>query len=285
MKKLAIKLGTWGAALGILAGLVELGFGTYIRAWIGDKQNPVFLGIVTLLLSSLALTALLFASKQTPTTRDGRLAIFLGVLLPALICFTTVGRLWYLPGSLLLAAGVLLAKEYWRMPQTTISTTEPGRAWRLMVGMGCLIVLLSIGLAFWQSSFGLFQAEIPVMTDRLRVEVLPMDFVRRTAFTHVARLVENVESDPVRNIYLSLILGAGLAFIASVVSSRLFSGIGGSLILLGNLLFLAWLPGIASLAQYATGYLGLLLSLGWGWYLGTAGLILILSAVFWKRVK
>ena len=112
MKKPAILLGTWGAGLGILAGLVELGFGTYIRAWIGDKENPVFLGIVTLLLSSLALTTLLFASKRTPSTRDGRLTIFLGVLLPAVICFTTVGRLWYLPGILLLAAAVLLVREF-----------------------------------------------------------------------------------------------------------------------------------------------------------------------------
>ncbi len=279
MKKLAIRLGTWGAALGILAGLVELSFGSHIRPWIGNKENPVALGIITLLLSSLALTALLFASKRDPMTRNGQLTVFLGVLLPATICFTTVGRLWYLPGSLLLAAAALLGAEFWVTPRPTVSAENAGGAWRLMVGLGSLVVLLSIGLAFWQSSFGLFQVEIPVRADRLRVEVLPMDFVRRTAFTHGIGLVENIESGQVRSVYLCLMLGAALAFIACLVSSRLFSGIGGGLVLLGLLLFLAWLPGITPV------YAGLLKSLGWGWYLATAGLIMMLSGAFWKCVN
>ncbi len=36
------------------------------------------------------------------------MAIVLALLVPALVCFTTVGRLWYLPGALLLAAGALV---------------------------------------------------------------------------------------------------------------------------------------------------------------------------------
>jgi hypothetical protein len=79
--------------------------------------------------------------------------------------------------------------------------------------------------------------------------------------------------------------GAALAFITSLVSSRLFSGIGGGVVLLGLLLFLAWLPGIVSQAQSTLGYPILLKSLGWGWYLATTGLVMILSGVFWKRVN
>ena len=37
-----------------------------------------------------------------------RFATALAFLLPAGVCFTTIGRLWYLPGLLLLAAGVLV---------------------------------------------------------------------------------------------------------------------------------------------------------------------------------
>jgi hypothetical protein len=285
MKKPAIRLGTWGAALGMLTGLVELGIGAQIRPWIGDKENPLVLGIVTLLLSSLAFAAILFASKRAASTRNSQLIIFLGLLLPAAICFTTVGWLWYLPGSLLLAAAALLASEFWMTPRSRVSPATAGQAWRLMAGLGSLVVLLSVGLAIWQSSFGLFQAEIPVRADRLRVEVLPMDFVRRTAFTYGIGLVENIESGQERSIYLCLILGAALAFIASLVSSRLFSGIGGSVVLLGLLLFLAWLPGILAPTQLAPGYPILLKSMSCGWYLATAGLIMILSGVFWKRVK
>lgn len=284
MKKLAIKLGIWGATLGMLDGLVELSIGSQIRPWIGDKENPVILGIITVVLSSVAFMAMLLTSKWNASSQNEKLTIFLGILFPAAICFTTVGRLWYLPGSLLLASAALLANEFRMTHQPSVSTTTPGQAWRLMAGLGSLVILLSIGLAFWQSSFGLFQAEIPVRADRMRVEIFPMDFLRRTAFTNGAWLVDDIETSQVRNVYLFLILGAALVFIASLVSSRLFSGIGGSLVLLGLLLFLVWLPGIVLQVQYAPGYSSLLKSLGWGWYLSTVGLVMILSGTFWKRV-
>jgi hypothetical protein len=117
------------------------------------------------------------------------------------------------------------------------------------------------------------------------VDVLPMDLVRRTAFTYGTGLVENIESGQVRSIYLCLILGAALAFIASLVSSRLFSRIGGGVVLLGLLLFLAWLPEILSQAQSTPGYPSLLKSLGWGWWLAITGLIMMLSSAFWRRVN
>ena len=44
MKKLATTLGIWGATLGMLAGLIELGIGSQIRPWIGNKENPAILG-------------------------------------------------------------------------------------------------------------------------------------------------------------------------------------------------------------------------------------------------
>ena len=285
MKKLAIQLGIWGAALGMLAGLVELSIGSQIRPWIGDKENPVILGIITVILSSVAFTAMLLTSKRNALTQNDKLALFLGVLFPAAICFTTVGRLWYLPGALLLAAAALLAYEFWLTPQATVSSRPSGRAWRLMAGIGSLTILLSIGLALWMSAFGLFQAETQVRVDRLRLEVLPMDLVRQTAFTNGVGLVEDLESDQVRNIYLCLILGAMLTFIASLVASRLFTRIGGGVVLLGLLFCLAWLPGILSQAQYTSAYPDLLKSLGWGWYLSTAGLVMILSGAFWKRVS
>ena len=53
MKILAIRLGTWGAVLGMLAGVVEL---------------------------SLAWMTVRMARKHAPYTDDGRLATILGVL-------------------------------------------------------------------------------------------------------------------------------------------------------------------------------------------------------------
>jgi hypothetical protein len=113
MRKPAIRLGIWGATLGMLAGLVELGIGSPIRPWIGNKENPAILGLVTMLLSGMAFAAVTVARKQEAHANDGKLAIFLSVLLPAAICFTTVGRLWYLPGTLLVGSAALLAYEFW----------------------------------------------------------------------------------------------------------------------------------------------------------------------------
>jgi hypothetical protein len=94
MDKLAIQFGVLGSMLGALAGLIELSIGAQIRPWIGNKENPAVLGLVTLLLSGMALGAIVSARNLEMPTNDSKLAIFLGVLLPAVICFTTVGRLW-----------------------------------------------------------------------------------------------------------------------------------------------------------------------------------------------
>ena len=83
MKKFAIRLGTWGAALGMLAGIVELSVGAHIRPWIGNKENPFVLGWVTLLLSGLTWITVCMARKHVPSTADSKLATILGVLVPA----------------------------------------------------------------------------------------------------------------------------------------------------------------------------------------------------------
>ena len=162
MKKLAIRLGTWGAALGMLAGVVELSLGTHIRPWIGNKENPFVLGLVTLVLSGLAWMTVRMARKGVMYTADGKLATILGVLVPAGVCFTTVGMLWYLPGILLSVSASLLIADYWRNRPRTANYP-----WRWVSGLGALISLLSFWAAFWRDAFGLFWEMIPVLSDRL----------------------------------------------------------------------------------------------------------------------
>ncbi|MCW2637662.1 MAG: hypothetical protein JWQ99_4029 [Blastococcus sp.] len=61
-----------------------------------------------------------------------RLALTIGLLLPAGLCFSTVGRLWWLPGPLLLcAAGMALA-------------VEPGRAYVSLIRTHWLAGLLGV---------------------------------------------------------------------------------------------------------------------------------------------
>ena len=102
--------GVAGAALGIVAGIAQSAFGNEIPEWTGNKLHPVQLGIITIALSLIALAAVVFANRHPAISPAARVALGVAILLAALVCFTTVGRLWYLPGPLLIiAAGALLA--------------------------------------------------------------------------------------------------------------------------------------------------------------------------------
>ncbi|KKH95083.1 hypothetical protein EO95_00485 [Methanosarcina sp. 1.H.T.1A.1] len=80
MEKLAIKPGILGSGLGILAGLIEMSIGAQILPWIGNKESPVVLGLITFFLSGIALLSVLSARNHVKLTNDRKLAIFFGVL-------------------------------------------------------------------------------------------------------------------------------------------------------------------------------------------------------------
>lgn len=277
MKTLAFRLANWGAALGMMAGLFEVTIGLSIRAWIGYKENPFVLGLVTLCLSGLAWLTVRMAQRHPPQTADGKLAMILGVVLPAGVCFTTVGMLWYLPGILLSVAASLLIADIWRnRPHNAI------QLWRWPGSLGALACLLSFGIAFWNPAFGLFRLIVPVRTDRLILEVLPMDVLRRTVYAFGMTRVETLESGTVMAVYLLFILGAGVSLLASLASSRLFARIGGGMSLAGILLFLWQLPAILLQANFQSAF-PLWISFGWGWYLSILGTALILLGAFMRE--
>lgn len=123
------------------------------------------------------------------------------------------------------------------------------------------------------------------MADRIRFDLLPMDFVRLTVLSNGGMILENTETAKVMAIYLFLILGATLAFIASLTASRFFTRIGGGIAFLGLLLCLVLLPGIMAQVHYAPGFPTLIKSLGWGWYVPAIGTNLILMAGFLNLEK
>jgi hypothetical protein len=101
---LAYGFGIVGAVLGLLAGMVQWGWGAEIPEWTGNKLHPVQLGIITILLSVLALACIVFVDRRPKAPAIQRATALLGILATAGICFTTVGRLWFVPGPLLLAS-------------------------------------------------------------------------------------------------------------------------------------------------------------------------------------
>jgi hypothetical protein len=101
------RLGVAGALLGIVAGIVQWAAGSDIREWSGNKLHPVQLGIITVALSLIALACVSHLARADGDRWQRALA-GLGIVAAAGICFTTVGRLWYVPGPLLLLSACLL---------------------------------------------------------------------------------------------------------------------------------------------------------------------------------
>ena len=119
--RLARRLGTAGALLGVAAGLIQVTLGSRIPAWTGAKDATTALGLLTVALPVLAGLAAVRQSRSelSPLARAGWA---LGLIGPGLLCLSTVGRLWYLPAVLLVAAG-WLAVDSWRETAVALSRT------------------------------------------------------------------------------------------------------------------------------------------------------------------
>jgi hypothetical protein len=109
-RTVAVRLGCIGGALGVVAGVVELAVGPSIRSWVGDKQDTTRLGVVTIVLAAIALRSAYALRTRAAEDPPRRLLLAAGLFLPGLIGFTTVGRLWWIPGSLLVVAGLAAAR-------------------------------------------------------------------------------------------------------------------------------------------------------------------------------
>lgn len=130
-----------GASMGVLAGLLELTIGPSVLDWVGNKQDTTRLGLTTAILSAVALVAAATLRRPRGRVAGRRVAIALALVIPALVCFTTVGRLWYLPGALLLAAGALVLAGTRRRE---FAAAFDERHWRvgLLVACGACYVFL-----------------------------------------------------------------------------------------------------------------------------------------------
>jgi hypothetical protein len=136
------RLAVAGAALGVAAGLVELAVGPTIRGWVGNKQDTTRLGLATLVLSLIALAAAVSWLRRRHPTSGAQLLVAAGLVVPGLIGFTTVGRLWYAPGALLLLASLPLLVELGREPANVRATLS--RSW--LAGLTAILATFYIFL-------------------------------------------------------------------------------------------------------------------------------------------
>jgi hypothetical protein len=140
--RLAGRLGVAGGAFGVAAGAIQATVGTRIPEWTGAKAEPISLGLLTIGLSVIA--GMAAARQRTPDLSvRARAACALGLIGPGLLCLSTVGRLWYLPAILLLAAGTM-SIDGWRDTATAIA-----QDWFriLLSALGACEVLMAAGAA------------------------------------------------------------------------------------------------------------------------------------------
>jgi hypothetical protein len=129
-----------GSALGIVAGAIQLTFGGDIASWTGNKASPAALGLVTVVLASIAglATIRLRRAFDPPGTR---LALVVLTAVIALVCFSTVGRLWLVPGPLLLIGAGLQAPGW----SESISATRRNWPRVLLATIGAFELLMAAG--------------------------------------------------------------------------------------------------------------------------------------------
>jgi hypothetical protein len=129
-----------GGALGVVAGIVQASFGSDIPEWTGAKASPVALGLLTVALSALA-GALALTLRRPHTHPGGRLAAIAIVIVVGLVCFTTVGRLWFVPGPLLLS-GAAISVESWKSAAVVV---RHGWLRILLAALGACELLMAAG--------------------------------------------------------------------------------------------------------------------------------------------
>ena len=114
LRAIAGRLGALGAMVGMAAGITQATIGSRIPTWTGNKAHPVALGLLTVALSVSALVAARTLRTAPPPGNETLTAITLWFAVVAFVCSTTVGRLWAIPGVLVLAAaGVTLMAFGW----------------------------------------------------------------------------------------------------------------------------------------------------------------------------
>jgi hypothetical protein len=134
-------MGFTAAAFGVIAGAAQLFAGT--TPWTGNKNDPVTLGWVTLLLA--ALLGMASAAVPRVTTSDRGLAVASTLLLAALLGLTTAGPAW-VPAAV---AGSGAAGFTVHAAGAGAVRASIGRNWPRMLLVVLALIYLALGLTYF----------------------------------------------------------------------------------------------------------------------------------------
>ena len=134
------RAGFGAALLGTAVGLAEILIGT--STWLGNKNDPTTLGVVTVLLA-LVIGAAGWASSRATTTPRA-LAVATAMLLPALLGITTAGAAWLPVAAIGIVGGVGALRHSVRLGSIPHALSEQ---WPSIL-LGCLaLIYISLGVA------------------------------------------------------------------------------------------------------------------------------------------
>jgi len=268
MNKKVEKIAITGSILGICSGTIELIIGKHILPWIGNKESPMVLGVITILLSCMILTSIILTIKIENKSNDQKIGLFLMCFIPTLICFTTVGRLWYLPGGMLIISCANIFYNNWFIGQKKDKISYKNqfdKNQKLDVVIGFLLVLCII-LHFFVFDFEFFELEMMNNNVKTIYQVMPMDFIRyinQSSFETI-----DYETIEVMITYLLIILGSSIILISSLIKSKTFVKGGLSVLVLGLFGFLIMIkPVLIQISQEDISYFKILSSLGPVYYI------------------
>lgn len=150
------RLGLAGAGLGLVAGIVQATVGSRIPEWTGAKASPIALGLLMVVLSTLAGGAAL-RQRDPGLTVGGRAACALALVGPGLLCLSTAGRIGYPAALLMVVAGTTTIDSWSRTARML------GAEWsRILLGaLGACQLLMAAGAA---PALGLVQLVYPIFT-------------------------------------------------------------------------------------------------------------------------
>lgn len=293
IKRFPFLIGILGSILGIIVGFIEFSIGSSIPELIGNKEDSITLGIVTMLLCTLALASNLHGYFKKEPSKNIIIAIIIGQLLPVVICFTTVGLLWFILGPILLLGIVFQIREYWINKTVQLKTKEETIAFQIMgrqisgklakkISITCSIMALSsVFMGFFTDFFSLYYLKISHGNSVHYYWILPMDFIKHVVVKGGNSKISYIENTLIMIIYVMIIIGGALALIASLTASRPFIIIGGIIILFGLILFILLLPGILQSVGYNIYEMKGISTLGLGWYVPLiCGMLIILGGLF-----
>jgi hypothetical protein len=100
--------------------------------------------VATITLSAIALFAGLTWLRRRDASPATRLLIVVGLIVPGVICFTTVGRAWYLPGGLLVVAAAMAASELREDAREVLDTISRWWLAALTVVLGAFFIFLGV---------------------------------------------------------------------------------------------------------------------------------------------